>query len=53
MAELGQLNHEEKVFLAGCIQAIILAEVTVRASYGLMGSANAAIPRRFIRDGEG
>jgi hypothetical protein len=32
LAELGQLNHEEKVFLAGCIRAIILAEGTLESS---------------------
>lgn len=26
MADLGELTHEDKVFLAGCIQAIMLAD---------------------------
>jgi hypothetical protein len=29
MAELVHLNHEDKVFLAGCIRAIILADGTL------------------------
>ena len=32
MTELGGLNHRGKVFLAGCIRAIILAEGTLQSS---------------------
>ncbi len=32
MSDLEKLNHEERVFLAGCIRAIILADGTFRAS---------------------
>ena len=32
MTELGNLSHEEKVFLAGCIRSIILADGTLQPS---------------------
>jgi hypothetical protein len=32
MSDIGKLNHEEKVFLAGCLKAMILADGTISRS---------------------